>query len=54
MPVKCGNGKDGGCTWGKAGTQTKLTASQAAAVGRAAHANGYKGGGSSPSKGGKK
>jgi hypothetical protein len=42
MPVKKG-GKDGGYTWGKAGTKSKLTKAEAEAVGRAAYANGYRG-----------
>jgi hypothetical protein len=44
MPVKKG-GKDGGYTWGNAGTKSKLTKKQAEAVGKAAYANGYKGSG---------
>jgi hypothetical protein len=46
LPVKkITRGKNrGGYKWGKAGTKgKKLTKKQAAAVGRAAYANGYKG-----------
>jgi hypothetical protein len=38
-----GHGPKGGYHWGKAGTKTKLSKKKAAAVGRAAYANGYKG-----------
>lgn len=35
-------GKNGGYSWGKAGTKTKLTKEQARKVERAAYANGYR------------
>lgn len=41
MPIKRSN--NGGFTWGRAGTKSKLTRQQAEQVQRAAFANGYKG-----------